>query len=182
MRARDELLAGAALARDEDRRGRRRGLADVGHQPSHRLARAHDAADPEPRLELEVLAGEAARVEDAPERVQDVLGGEGLLEEVVGPGAHGLHRRPHVAVPRDHDDRRRDAAAADLRERVEAVLSRHLDVEEDRVVVRRLGDGVDARRDGRDLVPLLGEERPQGLADVDFVVADEDAARHSGRS
>ena len=75
-------------------------------------------------------------------------------------------------------DGRRDPARAELRERLEAVLAGHLDVEEHGVVVGRLGDGVRARGDGRDLVSLLREERPEGLADVGFVVADEDAARH----
>ena len=45
-------------------------------------------------------------------------------------------------------------------------------------MVRRLGHRVRARRDGGHLVALLGQERAQGLADVGFVVADEDAARH----
>ena len=71
-----------------------------------------------------------------------------------------------------------DPAGAQLRERVEAVLAGHLDVEQDRVVVRRLGHRVQARRDGGHLVALLRQERAQGLADVGFVVADEDAARH----
>ena len=45
-------------------------------------------------------------------------------------------------------------------------------------MVRRFRHGVHARGDGRDLVTLLRQERAEGLADVGFVVADEDAARH----
>jgi hypothetical protein len=179
-RARHELLARSARPHDEDRRGRRRGLRDVGKEPADRLAVPDEPGDAEPRLQLEVLAHEAPRIEDPSKRVQDVLGRERLLEEIVGPGVHGLHGCLHVAMARDDDDGRRDAAPAHLRERLEAVLAGHLDVEEHRVVVRRLGEGVHPRRDRRHVIPLVREERSKRVANVRFVVADEDASGHRG--
>ena len=133
------------------------GAAFAMSASSRRIALAvpDDAREAEARLQLLVLAHEARRVEDAPERVQDVLGRERLLEEVVGPGVHGLHRRLHVAVARDDDHGRRDPARAELRERLEAVLAGHLDVEEHGVVVRRLGDRARPRGDRRHVVSLL---------------------------
>jgi hypothetical protein len=52
QRARHQLFARAALAPDEHVRARRRELADVGPQPPHRLAGAHDLAELAARPEI----------------------------------------------------------------------------------------------------------------------------------
>src|SRR6185503_7344472 len=93
-RAGDELLAGAALALYED--GGRGGAGDLLHAPEDVL---DGAARPEHRGEAEVaelaaqaldLLAERAALEGVADGGEDALHGEGLLDEVVGAGAHGV--------------------------------------------------------------------------------------------
>jgi hypothetical protein len=178
-----QLLAGAALAGDEHRGvgGRRHadGLAQLPHGRSfshHTKALAGLAAQPVH------LAHHLLVLEHVAQPEQQRLGGEWLLQQVAGAVARGLHRRGHVGVAADHDDRRVHAAPPQILQHLHAVHVRHLDVQQNDV--RRVGlDLLDALRPGRrleELVALMAQHHPQAAADVGLVVDDEDAVFHLG--
>src|SRR5207247_5784054 len=60
---------------------------------------------------------------------------DGLLDEVVGPGAEGVHHQVVLAVPGDHQGGNVGPVRPDLGQELETVHPRHLDVRDDRVVV-----------------------------------------------
>ena len=109
-RARDELLAGAALADDQDRRHRRGDALDPREDVAHLLRAAdHPLEDQGAVLVLlfvvglaHVVAGEElAHERDEAGRV------ERLLQIVRGAELERLDRARHGALPGDHDHRRR---------------------------------------------------------------------------
>ena len=128
-RPRHQLLAGAALALDENRRSARRGLDDqVEHLP-HPLAAADDVAELVIPL-LDVLAQAAVLVHQAPplQRVADDDQHFVVLErlgDVVERAV--LHRRDRALdrrVGRDDEDRQVFVDPLQLVERLDAVRCR----------------------------------------------------------
>ena len=108
-RARGQLLAGAGLARDQDRARRRRDGLEQLKQIAHDAAVPDEPVDPvslfELRAEVRVLglAAAAARapIEDVEQRVEL----ERLGDEVGGTLLDRFDRILHGAVPGDHDAR-----------------------------------------------------------------------------
>ena len=129
--ARDELLARAAFAEDEDRGRRRRRARDLGPQPAHGLAVAHEfglllhAA-----LQLEILHAQAIAREGVAERDENSFPLERLFEEVGGASPRTVDRRCDVAVARDHEDRRRCFARDDAVQDFRPLHAVHLDIQD----------------------------------------------------
>ncbi len=98
---RDQLLAGAVLAEDEDAAvGRGRG-GDLAAELHDHGAGADDLVRPLDALaELPVLPLEARVLERPLDDQERLLEGEGLLDEVVGPELGGLDGRLDRAVAR----------------------------------------------------------------------------------
>src|SRR5207244_13588340 len=116
-RAGDELLAGAALALDEHRRGAAGDLLEERHHPAERGARADDRAlleqVVEPLLERAVLLDQVSALEGLADQAQELGALERLGEEGVRALLHRLDRlpdraegapadRPHSAPTRPH--------------------------------------------------------------------------------
>ena len=113
----DQILAGAALARDQDRRIRVRHQLDLLQHGLQRLAYSHDPADPgrlagQPR-------GETTRHGPAHRREQVVVVVR-LREEVEDPGLHGAHRCGDVPVGRQEHGRSIHPGSGHLLVEVEA--------------------------------------------------------------
>ena len=179
--ARHQLLAHAALARDEHGRVRGRGPAD--RLPDLLQGRAlafHAIALVEGELQPPVLLHELPLAQRVPRHEQDALGFGRLLDEVVGPQLGGLHRRLHRAVPGEDDHGRCALFGLQGLQHLEPVHLRHLDVEEDEVGRFALGNLQRGRTVGGedDLVPLVLEDHLEGRADPLFVVDDEHLGLH----
>ena len=184
-RARGQLLARAALARDQDRRGRGRGQlhepVDLlhGRAGAHELAQAPDLSDPSPQQD------------DLAERFPFLrsLGNErlepahvyGLHQVVVGAFLHGGHRAVDAALPREQDDAHEGKLLLQRLEKREAVELRHDEI----------GDDDRGQEDGGflksllavarllDLVSPAGEQGRQPLAGSGFVVCDQNSQCHA---
>src|SRR5205085_4191222 len=155
-------------------------------QLAHRLAVADDlGAHVEARLQIGVLALEAAVLERAGDTHQCLFEREGLLDEVVRAQPRGLHRRLDRAVAGDHDDRRLRTHAPELGQGLEAIHPGHPDVEEDDVG-RLVGDEAHGRFAGAGrahAIALVLQHRAQRALNGRLVVDDEDVlARHAQAS
>ncbi len=180
----DKLLAGAALAGDEDRG---LGGGDLLELPEEAL---DDRAAADHLVAEELLLGDPGEllphlggIEHVAHADEHALSRERLLEEIARPELDGLHRVVHGGVPADDDDGQiaRALVAADLRQRVEAAHVRQLDVEDGQVDrgVRagqhrqRLRGGLGAEH----AVSLALEHELQRAPDVLLVVDDEHRSR-----
>ncbi len=182
-RARDELLAGAALAFDEDRRVALRDAADRLEDLLHRAAGADErdaglvaaadlVADPTDR------ARQLVHLRGAGDERAHLVEVEGLGEVVEGAALHRLDRVRHGVLRRDHDDDEPgDLRSRDPLQHVETAQVRHPDVENGDVDVAagQGGEGVGAGRDGLDVVPGLRQGGAEHQPDRFFVVGDEDS-------
>ena len=177
---RDELLSGPALARDEDRRARGRGLAHGLEDALHGCRAAHELAEAAGRVELRaqgaVLGDEAPLLERLLDDVDDLLVAERLRDVVEGALAHRRDRALDGGVRRDDDDGNLRVPGAHLDEDLEARAVREHEVEEEEVdgllleALQPLGGRRGLARD----VARLREDRTEHLADDGFVVEDED--------
>ncbi len=167
---RHELLAGAALAGDEDGGRSRGGLVDGLAQA------AHDGRGADELLGLDaqgaVLALEAPGLDGVSEREEDALALEGLFEEVEGAPAGGLDGGRHVGVAADHEDGHVVAALAQGFQELEAVHLGHLDVEHDGVggALGYFGEGLGAVARLLHPVAFVLQDHVQAVADCGFVV------------
>ncbi len=182
--ARDQLLAGAALASDQHGGGRGRGQLDEAVDRLHGRAGPHQLAD-------------APDLLDAPSEQRDLAGGlrpldrlghqqlepgdvDGLRQKVVRALLHGGHRRVDAPLPAQQDDRREGQLFPEGAEQGEPILLRHHEV----------GDH-DGRQDGARLVESLlavrcflrriapaGQETRKPLARRLVVVSDQDLDAH----
>jgi len=107
--------------------------------------------------------------------------GQRLFEKIHGPAPRALDGRCDVAVPGYHQDRRRPFPRHDAVEHLQAVHSRHLDVEKDgrgRICLElrqtRLTVG-----GARNRVPFVLQDHSQRVADAGFVVDHENALGHA---
>ena len=148
-RARDQLLADAALAENQHRRVGRRRAPHLVHDLRQRRAVADQLV---PRLErrpqLTVLAPQRAELDAFAHGIEHVVLRERLLDEAERAEPAGLERGRRGAVRRDHHDRQRLVGAAQPAQHLEAVDAGHLDVEEHEVGRLALGDR-EAFRAGR---------------------------------
>src|SRR3989442_4564465 len=153
-----ELLAGAALSRDQHggvrRRGPRDGLA-------HPLRGPRLADEPQAGFDLvaqaDVFLAKALAFDGVAQGGEDALGLEGFLQEIVGAFVNRLDGGRNVAVSRNHQDRGVGVLRAYGLERLQPVHLRHLDVEKDGV--RHLASGrldpIGSRGGLQTLVPLV---------------------------
>ncbi len=185
----DEFFAGAGLSVDED-------AAVGGGHELDLLAEgfdgdglAGDGALGELAGELLVVFAEVVGLDGVAEDEQGAVHGERLFEEVVGAELGGADGGFDGAVAGDHDDfgsaGARDGVAgviaADGGEDVEAVAVGEPDVEQDGLVVgvAEQLEGFGGGAGGGDGVVLFAEDGFEGLADVGFVVDDENVV-HKG--
>ena len=127
-----------------------------------------------------ILGLEAALAHRVADDEHGLLERQRLLDEVEGAELDRLDRRLDVAVPRDHDHRRVDAALAQLRQRRQAVHPGQPDVEHDDVV-RRADDAVEAgfaALDGVDDVAFVAQHAAQGAAHAGFVIDNQYCGSH----
>ena len=174
----DELLAGAALADDQDRLDRGGGAAHRLEHLPHRGASSHER-----RLVVAVVVGRrlarldrqrllAERPRHGPSHLVQV---EWLGEVVVGPAAHGLDRRPRRPERGDHDHGQIGEPLAQLGQDFQAIAVGHLHVKE-HGVGPVLGDGRERRQavaDLDDAVSFGAEEPAEVAADGRVVVGHE---------
>ena len=180
---RDQLLAGAALARDQHRALGVRDPLDHAEHASDRVALADDAVEfvaaPELAMQLAVLLLQPPVLDRLlDQRPDDVerLALEGLLEVPEGAGLERLDGVSRRVVPRHHDAGQVGLDLVDLTHQLQAVQARHLDVAQDEVDAGR-GDEVErlggvAR--GRDLVADARQDALDGPSVELLVVDDED--------
>ena len=133
QRPRDDFLAGPGIADDQRIGIRCPDRADPVAEIHHDLGPAGQA-----RLQVVPLARhgpetpvfehQAAPVHRPTDDAGEMLGGERLLQEVVGSLPHRLDRQLHVAVPGDQDDRDFAVEVADPMQERHPVRSRHPDI------------------------------------------------------
>ncbi len=176
--ARDDLLAGAALALDQHRRvGRRDVLGELEHlEEALGLAdRPGDRAlvpPPDLLLELLVLHPDRAEFAGAPENRDQLVVGERLLDVVEGARIDCADGALQRGLSGHENDRCHRVLLARGRQDIEPGHLRHPDVGEDDV----MGAGPDllqpglAALGGGHLEPLVPEQDPEGIEDPGLVV------------
>ena len=183
QRPRDELLAGAALAVDQNRRPARRGLDDEVEHLAHARAAADDLAEPvRARLQVltqrAVLGDEPALRQRVAQHDQHFVVLERLGDVVVRPA---LHRGDRVLDRRERRDHQHRQVVVDLLDLVERRRCRPCPASSCPRSPRRtasIGRARAPRRVRRQthVVALAREERLEDLAHDLFVVDDEDGA------
>ena len=182
-RARDELLAGAALALDQNGRSAGRRLDDqVEHLP-HPWTAPDDVRELVVPLldvlpERPVLSDQAALLHGVACDDRHLFVLEWLRDVVERSALHRRDRALDRAVRRDDNDREILVDPLQLVERRDAVETGHHDVD-DRGVERQRACEVEplgTRRSGTHFIALAGEQRLENLAHNLFVVDDEDCA------
>ena len=173
----DQLLSGAVFARDEHAGLARSDALDRLPQRLDRRRVAEDrvAAD-EGLAQRFVRAPQAVALHGVPERHEEPLASERLLDEIEGPLPRRLDGGLDRAVPGHHDDGQRRPLRLDGLEQLDAVHPGHLHVAEDdadfRVVLQGLHGGLRVRGLGhRDRLVL--EDHPHRVPDRLLVVDDE---------
>ncbi len=183
--AADEFFAGAGLAEDEDAAVGGGHELDLLAEGLHGDAVAGDGGlGGELAGELVVVLAQAAGLHGVLEDDEGAVEREGLFEEVVGAELGGADGGFDGAVAADDDDLG-DAVGrklADVGEGVEAVAVGQPDVEQDDVVggVADELEGFGGGGGGGDGVALFGEDGVERLADLGFVVDDEDVVHGGG--
>ena len=173
--ARGDLLARAALAAEEHRGHRGRGLAEAAHRVEHRGRGAHDGTVLAGRR-LGRLVGRHRRArERLADREEHLVAIEGLGEEVRRARLHRLDRERHRPMRGEEDDGHVAVLALHLGEQLHAVHAGHAHVRHDHIDAagrerrERLRAGADVAR----LVPCLRDQRREHHADRAVVVHDE---------
>ena len=176
--ARQQLLAGAALALDQHRHVRRGDAVGQLEKLAHGRARADHGAKlalrNQPALELKVFFRQFQVVKRLFHHEAQLVHLERFREIVVSAALHRLDRDFLRPVSGDHDDDRRTFLCLQLPQEVEPALFGHLDIEQEQV--RTLG-GQDAARCGcavglQNLVALL-ERAAHAVTGRSVIVHDE---------
>src|ERR1700676_68141 len=161
---RDELLAGAAFAADQDGGTRGPHLGDQIEQREHFLAFADDVREIKAllqgALELHVFFAQVARLHGLRYLGEKFVVGPRLGDVVHGPILEGRSRHIDGAVRGDQNDGKLRIAAVDFFQEVEAVAVRKTDVEQQQIIgtLSELGKpGLTGAR-ARNSVALAGEE------------------------
>src|SRR5262249_4194884 len=180
--ARDELLAGAALAVDQDgRRLAARQLADELAEPPGPLRLADELIDAillllQAMESLDLTAGTylLERARDRQLQLVEML--EGLLEVVGGAGLHRLDGALDLSEAGDDDDGDLGMAALEGAEDIDAVHVREAKVEQHEVRAHLVGglEPLLARANPVDFDLVPGQHPRTERADVPFVVDDQD--------
>ena len=179
---RDELLAGAVLALDQDVRVAARNALDQLEHFVHLLALADDVPESELPFQLlfqkKVFANQVSTLDGPLEHGQERVRLDGLLDEAVRPRLHGLDGLGDAAVPRDDDDLCIRVDLLELTEQLEPVGIRQHHVGDDDVRLPGLEDLLAAGADhgGPHLIALVLEQNLQPLDHRWLVVYGEHAA------
>ncbi len=169
QRAREQLLAGAALAGEEHGGVGGGGAAQRGQRAPDRLVLAddlgHAAAAPQLFLEEQVLGGQAPLGEGAADDQAEVVGIDRLGEEVERALAHRPHDVGDRAVGGQQDDGHLRVAGLGGPQHAEPVAARQLQIGEDqrRTVALQHLDGVRLVRRLEDAMTGDLEREPQHL-------------------
>ena len=187
-RFRDQFLAGAAFALNQNCGTAGRDLGYEVEDLEHDLALADDVGEViallESALELEVLLLGAMASDGGANVGQQLFVVPGLLNEVFRAGADRVHDIVHGAVGGNHDDRQIGMALLDLREQFEAALAGQSQVQQQQVeavLIENLQPlfAVGGQGDG---IALQGEQHFERLADGGLVVDDQNAGQATGES
>jgi hypothetical protein len=185
-RARHELLARAALTRDEHGRVGRRDAHDASEHVPDRRGAADDVGEAvalaEARRHRAHRARELSLLDRALDLHEQLFFGEGLLDVVVRADAHGLDGTLDRAVRRHDQHLGHGRRLLHVAQDVEAVLAGHAEVGEDeieRVAVDALTGLVTVGSLGHLVARTSQHERERG-AHVPLVVDDEDLRHGPG--
>ena len=180
---RHQLLAGAALAGDEDGRAARRRLDDQVEDLLHPRAAADDAGELvvarlQVLLEGDVLGHQPPALDGVVEDDQHLVVLERLGDVVERALLHRADRRLHRGERRHHDHRQLVVDRPHRVEDLQPVHLRHHHVGDDGVERRRARqfEPVATGRGDAHGVALAGQQRLEDLAHDLFVVDDEDRA------
>ncbi len=174
--AREQLLAGAALAQQQHGGLRRR-------HPLEQAQRRLDArmAPDDPRAVAELERGHVALLTyPGVDQLEQVLDLDRFLEEVGGAQLHGLDRGADAAERREHHHRGRRLRPLGRAQKIEPRGFRQLEIGEDEVVGGG-GEKLDSRgpvAGGVDVKALLGERGLDQPSQVLAVLDHQDAAAH----
>ena len=185
--ARDQLLAGAVLAEDEDVGfGRRRALDQrIDARHSGRMTEQRGLAGRRRDRRRSLALGRRFRARVAqrgrgPDRREQPLVRPGLGDEIGGAALHRLDRRLHAAMSGDHDHHRLRIAAQNLRQPLEALgrigrAAREIGIEKDDVRPLRFHcrDRFLRALEGADLREQIAQKEPRGEQDVGIVIDDD---------
>ena len=164
--ARHQFLAAAGLAADQHVDRRAGQLQHLLTQLHHGRRSPQQQAVQLPLArhlgaQLAVFHDQPAGIQGAAHAVQQALGTERLLDEVVGAALHGLHRHVHIAVAGDQDQRQLAVDVRQAFEQLQAITAGHAHVADQHAGEvaaeqrQRLGDpGADAHADAGQLQPL----------------------------
>ena len=177
--ARDHLLAGPALAQDQDVAvGRGDAVNQVAHL-LHRRALADDAARLVPRAELfleRLMVALQGHVLQQPlDPQQDVVEKERLGQVVVRAELDRLDGRLDIAVGADHDEMHLRGGLAAFPQEVESahVGEPQIADREVEIPLLELEQGLGGGAAAADRVALLGEDLAEHVAERRFVVNDQ---------
>jgi hypothetical protein len=183
QRLRDQLLAGPALADDENRQRARGNLLDLPEHRPHLLGLSPEplerAALPELGLQAALLRFELASAAETREEDLELQRLDGLLEEVLRAEAHRLDRLLLRPLSREEDDRDVPGLLEPPYE-LEPVEPRHHEVREDcgRRVVLDLLEGLLGRGGGFHLMPQGLEQPAQPVPGAELVVHHQNVVAH----
>ncbi len=179
--AREQFLAGAALAEDQDRGLAARGAPGQIEHPVHRRVLADHVAEVEFALQHlaqeHVLADQRLLRDDLHHHQAEFFGVERLDEVVVGAGLHGLDRGLDRGVGGHDDDGHVLLGLLRRFEHLEAVHARHLQVDQENrppAIAQHLQRGR-AVVGGVERVAVLRQPSRQRFPDDFLVVNHEDA-------
>ena len=165
-RLRDQFLAGAALALDQDRGTARRDLRDEVEEAKHWLALADDifkvVALLQRALELNDFLFGAMPGNCGANVGEQLLVVPGLLDEILRAGADGVDDIAHGAERRNHDHRKFGLHLDDARQQVDTALARE---GPDRVAADRTHCGVSSSMPGAPSAAVL-TENPSSVSNV----------------
>jgi hypothetical protein len=176
---RDELLAGAALASDENGRRvprhLRRDLERLRHGGRFRDDLAVAALDADFLAQARDFLAQRLALLGLLQDEDELVRTERLRQVVVGAALHRLDGELGAAVGRHHDDHARAAGGAVALEELEAAETRHAQVAEDDVGLQleRTREAFLAVARRLHLVPLLGEDQRDGLPKPRLVIDDQ---------
>ena len=178
----DQLLAGAGLSGDKNRRAAGGYLRHQVEQPQHALALADDVGEAvallQGALELLILPLQPVAGNHAGDFDEQLLVIPGLGEIIVGAGFEGVHRGFDRTVGGDQKDGSLRVALADFAQHFHSGAVRHHQVKQDQVVALRIQR---AQAFGGVLrqvyaVAFQSQQRFQAFTDIGFIVDDQDVA------
>ncbi|OQC67537.1 MAG: hypothetical protein BWX47_02015 [candidate division Hyd24-12 bacterium ADurb.Bin004] len=186
-RPRHQLLAGSALAGDDD------GALLVGHDPhlfeelQHHFRLAHYLGEVEAGAHLPaqnpVLGEHLTDLKRPLQRNHELFDLERLYQIVAGTLPHGLHSAVYARIGRHDDPHQLGVEPAEFGQQIDPVHPRHAQIHQGDVrrSPGRMVQGLERRSEAVDLEALLGEQHAQPLQHGGLVVHyhEPELGRHS---